>query len=512
MSELAVEPPAPERLSSGNAGLDYVLHGGFLKGRTYLIVGSPGAGKTILGNQICYNHAMVGGSALYLTLLAETSSRMLTDLQSFAFFSLALVANKISYVSGYATLKQEGLDGLINLLRTEVRRLHASLVVIDGATIAAEVTPSSLEWKQYLHTLQVSMELLGCTTFLLVPSDEQYTSHGEQTLVEGVLELSMRFVDVRLVRELQVRKFRGSAFIEGRHLYTIDRNGLLVYPRMEALFSISSLPLPPDTRKEVERLSVGIAQLDAMLYGGLPSGSTTILMGSSGVGKTLLGSHFLLRGAAQGEKGLYFSFSETPAQLARKLAPFGLDPTQFVADGLLELLWQSPIQDFLDVLAEQILASIERTGARRFFLDGLSGFQRSIASPVRLDLFLTAFLGALRRYEVTTICSVELPDLFSQEVNLPPGISGVTGLAENVLLLRYVELRSQLYRLISIIKMRESGHDPSIREFRISEQGIEVASTFSSAEAILTGVARLRSETLAEMGGTIPPSGLREQT
>jgi circadian clock protein KaiC len=491
--------PAHERLPSGVTGLDRVLNGGFLKKRIYLIMGPPGAGKTILSNQICFHHVANGGRALYLTLLTETSSRMLADLQSFSFFSLAPVSDTLSYVSGYATLKKDGLDGLLNLLRTEVRRLHATLVVIDGAIIAAYVASSALDWMQFLHSLQALTELLGCTAFLLTPIDEKYLSQGEQTLVEGVLELTTRSADMRSVRELQVIKFRGSSFLEGRHLYTINDSGLVVYPRSEVISALSPTDLPPPlaSSSQTERFSVGIAQLDTMLHGGLPSGSTTLVLGAPGTGKTLLGSYFLLDGAAHDQKGLYYSFYETPAQLIRKLSLFDLDLARFVTDGQVELLWQSPVQDHLDLLAEHILTAIQRSGAQRLFLDGLSGFRRSVSSPERVDLFLTAFFTALRGYGITTICSVELPDLFSPQLDLPASIGSITALAENIVLLRYVELHSQLYRLISIMKMRESDYDPSIREFRISSsQGIEIASTFSSAEAILTGVARVRSDPL----------------
>jgi circadian clock protein KaiC len=179
----------------------------------------------------------------------------------------------------------------------------------------------------------------------------------------------------------------------------------------------------------------------------------------------------------------------------RKMTRFKLDASRFVAAGQLELLWQPPVQDFLDVLAERLLNAIQRLGVKCLFIDGIGGFQRTVASTDRLDLFLTALFTALRTLDVTTVCSVELPDLFSPTVTLPQTISGTTAMVENILLLRHVELHSQLYRLISIMKMRESGYDPAIREFRITDHGIEVASTFASAEAILTGIARFSTVT-----------------
>ncbi len=310
MSETANQLPALERVPSGIAGLDRILHGGFLKGRTYLLMGPPGAGKTVSSNQLCFHHVATGGRALYLTLLAETSSRMLADLQSFAFFTLAPIADTLSYVSGYSALRQDGLNGFISLLRAEVHRLRATLLVIDGAMIAEQMAPANLDWKQFLHGLQASTEILGCTTFLLAPLDETSTSHGEQTLVEGVIELTMRSVDVRSVRELQVRKFRGSAFLEGRHLYIINEAGFVVHPRMEAVLELSPTELPQTlaTVAQPEHMSMGIAQLDEMLRGGLPSGSTTLLLEHRGQARRCWGATFCCRGQPRDKKGSTMAF------------------------------------------------------------------------------------------------------------------------------------------------------------------------------------------------------------
>lgn len=497
MTDTSNQLPVPQRIPSGITGLDRILQGGFLKGGSYLIMGPPGAGKTILGNQLCFNHVAVGGRAIYLTLLAETNSRMFAHIQTFSYFTLTPIADTLSYLSGYSVLEREGLEGLMALLRSEMRSRRATLLIIDGAVTAAQAASTVHEWKKFLYDLNVGAEILGCATFLLMQFEEGPTFQPEQTMVDGLIELKVRSVDMRSIRELQVRKFRGSAFLEGEHNFAITQEGLVVHPRTEAVLAVSQteLPEPLATMEQPTRMGAGITHLDEMLRGGLPSSSMTLLLGSSGTGKTLLGCHFITQGIAQGQKALYFGFNETPAQLMRKMARFNLDASRFVAAGQLEVLWQPPVQDFLDVLAERLLNAIQRRGVKCLFIDGIGGFQRTAASVERLDLFLTALFTALRTLDVTTVCSVELPDLFGPTVTLPQTISGMTAMIENILLLRYVELHSQLYRLISIMKMRESGYDPAIREFRITDHGIEVASTFASAEAILTGIARYSTVT-----------------
>jgi circadian clock protein KaiC len=344
-------------------------------------------------------------------------------------------------------LEQEGLEGLLKLIRSETRSRRATLLVLDG-TAVLEGASSPQDWMRFLHGLYVSAEMTRCTTVLLMQTPQSTDFSGEQTIVEGLIELSMPTYGMRAARELRVHKFRGSAFLEGVHAYAITEAGIVVYPRTEELLAAAPVALP-GTAASTERVSkkrMGIARLDEMMRGGVPAGSTTLLLGASGTGKTLLGSHFLLAGSAQGEPGLYFGFSETPSQLERKLARFGLDLTGNQAQGHLEVLWQSPLQSILDVPAERLLEATRRASVQRLFIDGLAGFQRAVASAERLDLFLTALVSELQAGGVTTICSVELPALFSPALELPGAISVTADQADNLLFLRYVELESQLYR------------------------------------------------------------------
>ena len=490
MTEAADQPRGMRRLPTGIAGLDSILGGGLFIGGNYLIMGPPGVGKTILGNQLCFHHITAGGRAIYLSLLGETSSRLLAELEPFTFYTPEPVGDALYYLSGHGVLEREGLKGLLKLLRDEIQSHRTTMLVLDGS-ITVEHVRSPLEWTHFLHGLYVSAEITRCTTVILMQFPQDPAFLPGQTIVEGLIELAMPTFGMRAVRELSVHKFRGSAFLEGRHFYTISEAGIVIYPRTEERLSPAPLELSARTTapEQTERMRVGIPHLDEMMRGGLPAGSTTLLLGPSGTGKTLLGCHFLLTGTAQGEPGLYFGFYETPHQLERKLARFGFDVTHRRSEGLLEVLWQSPVQSILDALAERLLAAIQRKGVRQLFIDGLGGFLRTVASAERLDLFLTALFMELQARKVTTICSLELPALFSPTVELPQAANGIADLVDNLVVLRYVELQSQLYRLISILKMRESGYDSAIREFRITDQGITVAPTFTSAQAILTGVA-----------------------
>lgn len=478
------------RLSSGVAGLDTVLHGGFLVGDSYVILGQPGTGKTTLSNQLCFAHVATGGRAVYVSLLTETHDRLFSHLDSFGFFAREPIGDRLYYVSGMNSLVNDGWHGLLELLRRIVREHQATLLVVDG--LAAEMVrlgaPSEVSFTQFLQRLQAYTAASTCTTFLITPMVADVPLAPVYTLTDGVIELINQRQHLRALREIEVRKFRGSAYLEGRHQIDITDAGVVVHPRTE---QVRGQTVPAGDSRDVERVSWGVAELDTM-SGGLVAGSTTMLLGPSGSGKTILGLHFLAAGVQHGEAGLHFGFYESPPRLLRKARNVGVPLDAAFAAGHLQIVWQPPLEPTIDALAERMLATVDQHQIRRLFIDGLGGLQQAADYAERLPRFFAALSHELRARNVTTVVSTELETMFGPTVQVP--IPGVSAVAENLLLLRYVELRSQLYRLLSIIKMRESAYDSSIREFIITNQGIKVDSTFTTSEAILTGVARPRTE------------------
>lgn len=471
------------RLSTGVAGLDTILLGGLLRGAGYLIVGEPGAGKTILCNQICFAHIAEGGRALYVTVLAEAHTRMLVSLRSMSFYEEEPVGDTLLYFSGYSTVEQGGLSALLDLLRSEVRSHGASLLVIDGLSTLEASAASYLEFKRFISDLQTSMDMLGCTTILQAQPEIDDRTTVIHTIVDGVIRLFDHRVGLYAIRELEVQKSRGTDSLRGRHQFEITTDGLVVHPRTEAVFTSVDQSNP----KPRQRVRFGSGRLDEMLHGGLLKGSSTLVIGPPGSGKTLLGLHLLAEGARAGEPGLYFGFYESPAQLREKGDTIGLGLSEAVQSGQIELLWQPPIESGLDELAERLLLAVKTRGVKRVVVDGLRAFERASVYPARLGPFFAALNAQLHVLDVTAVFTYTLPELFSTTVQvLTPGAEE----ADNLILLRYVELRSQLYRLISLVKIRDSAYQPSVREFIISSSGIDVAATFESAEKILTGRAQ----------------------
>jgi circadian clock protein KaiC len=478
--------PSVERLLTGIHGLDAILHGGLLQSGIYIVMGPPGAGKTVLGNQLCFNHVAAGGRAVYIGLLSETHTQMFAHLQSMAFFTHAPIAKTLYYFSGYGILEQEGLKGLLEFVRQVINDHRPTLLMMDGLVTAEMLATSGLELKQFFNDLHAYLEAHRCTGVLLNHAHSARHFRSTHTIVDGLISLKARFIGARYVRELQVHKFRGSAFVEGRHAYQITNAGIVVHPRTE------STPIQDsDEPGSRDRLPFGVAQLDAMLDGGLLAGSATMLLGIPGSGKTLLGLHFLTTGARAGQPGLYFGFNEKPSELIDSAKQVSLDVASHVLDGVISLIWQPPLDHILDALAEKLLDAVRQHKTQRLFIDGFGGFQEGIADAERINRFFIALTAQLDMLNVTTLFSVEMNNLFGPAINVP--IGAASAIADNIIFLRYVELRAKLYRLISVLKSRRSRHDSEIREFKIMDKGLQVADTFESAQTILTGLGQRTS-------------------
>ncbi len=480
-----------ERFSSSIPGLDEILDGGFLRGGIYIVQGPPGAGKTIFGNQTAFGHVARGGRALYVTLLAEHHARMISHLGNMGFYRPEFMPRSLYFVGGFNVLETEGLAGLMTLIRREVQARGASVLVLDGLVAVEHGASSELEYKKFIHELQTLAGFSDCTMFLLT-SARGLAVTPEHTMVDGLIDLSEELYGVRAVRELVVRKFRGSRSLGGRHPFRIDGSGITVYPRTEARLA---RPVMPDDGK-AEITTTGIHGLDAMMTGGLPVGSVTLVLGASGSGKTTIGLEFIAESSAA-MPGLFFGFFETPQRLLIKAARLGISLNRLVEQGHVEILHEPQVEEILEATAERLLDAVHRRKVKRLVIDGMRGFERLAVRRDRIVPFFTALSGELRALGVTTLVTFEEPELVGPVVRVP--VTEVSSLCDNMLLLRYVELRSRLYRLVSILKLRDRDFDPTLREFKITGRRVEVAQSFESAEAILRGFAHV-----VGAGGTRP--------
>jgi circadian clock protein KaiC len=468
------------RVLSGVKGLDDILVGGFFGGGLYIVEGPPGVGKTILGNQICFNQATAGSKVLYMTLIAETVGRMLLNIRDLKFYDEEAVGNGIFYVSGFNALKKDGLSGLLHLLRREVTARKATTMVVDGFASASDHAKSREDLKLFVQQLQTQADAADCTVFLLTNPAEQKPS-SEETMVDGIINLGTTVHEWRSARELCVRKFRGSGYLEGVHSYNITDDGVTVYPRLETLITRDS-----DGNGELKRILSGNPRLDAMLGGGLPARSSTMVIGPSGTGKTTLGLQFLGQSSAE-EPGLLFGFYETPERIRAKASATNPTLLKQLDAGNVQMLWQAPTDQFLDEIADRMLREIKQRKVKRLLIDGLGGFKKALRSRP-IEPFFSALVHELRAQGVTSICTAEVMEIVGPTMTVP--LQGLSDVTDNHILLRFIETGASLFRLLSILKVRDCAFDSDLRELHFAAGGLELAENSASAKSILLNAFR----------------------
>jgi circadian clock protein KaiC len=259
---------------------------------------------------------------------------------------------------------------------------------------------------------------------------------------------------------------------------------LEVRPRIETRFPEGHVP---EGRVAAgPKLAFGLSELDTMLRGGLRQGSITMLLGSSGSGKTLLGMQFLSTGLKQGERGVYFGFYEHPDAILAKCQRVGIGGLkEGVERGHAKIVWHRPIEGVIDELGESLIDTVRSMGANRLLIDGMEGFERAADFPERLSHVYSAIAQELERLGVTTIYTTETRELFGREIEVP--ITGLSAATQNIILLRHIEHRATMRRVMGILKVRDDDYDGKLREIHITDDGIQLLDTFDGEFRVASG-------------------------
>jgi len=453
-------------LNTGIAGLDDILGGGFPAHSLYLIQGLAGSGKTTLACQIGFQHAHQGKKVLILTLIAETHGKMLNHLSSFSFFDEQLVGERIVFIGAYADLVRGGLRELLKSIAATLSEQRPDIMIIDGFRTVRDAKPSDLALSEFMLSLNSLVATMTCTTFLLSPT-EGNIAESENTLVDGLIELSQYERGLQLIREIKVFKLRGSKHLLGRHVFQVGEDGVEIYPRLEAVSTLS--PATPSVFSQ--RLGFGIEGWDRLTNGGVAIGSTTALLGNPGVGKTLMGLHFIYEGLKRGENCLIVGFYESPPRLLEKARSIGIDLKTYFDNGALQIIWHPPLEVLVDSLAHGVLRNVERRKVTRLLIDGLDGLREIVLHEGRSRSFLAALVNELRVRDVTTFFTQELPYFTQGQLQ---SAASASMLFENIILLRYVDFNGINRRQIGVLKLRENSYDAANHILLISDKGMSI--------------------------------------
>jgi circadian clock protein KaiC len=479
--------------ATGIAGLDDVLDGGLRPNRLYLIEGVPGSGKTTLSLQFLREGVRLGEPVLYITLsetmeeLREVSDSHGWSLDGITVRELMPSENALQPEEQYTMFHPADveLSQTTKTVLADVERVKPSRVVFDSLSELRLLAGSPLRYRRQILALKQYFAGRNCTVMLLDDLTSTDRDLQVQSIAHGVVlleQLNPEYGAER--RRLRVVKFRGVRFRGGYHDYTIVRGGLEVFPRLVAA----------EHRQltELERLSSGLAPLDSLLGGGIERGTSTLIVGPPGTGKSTLAAQFAATAAARGQHAAMFIFDESRNTLLTRAAGLGINLAEHVQADRITLQQIDPAELSPGEFAHAIRRAIEMHKATVIVIDSLNGYLAAMPEERFLVNQLHELLSYLGQNSIATVMVGAHQGLIGMQMNSPVDASY---LADAVILLRYFEDRGEIRQAISVIKKRAGEHERTIREFRLKDGRIQVGEPLQGFRGVLTGVPTVEGQT-----------------
>jgi circadian clock protein KaiC len=475
-----------QRSKTGIPGLDYILHGGLIADRLYLLDGNPGAGKTTAALQFLLEGLRNNERCMYVTL-SETRDELAAGARSHGWDIegievLELVADGAD-LDGETELtilhpSEVELSETTRRVLDAVQRSNPDRLVFDSLSEMRLLAQSSLRYRRQILALKQFFVGRRCTVVML----DDRTAEGQDlqlhSIAHGVISLDFRSPPYgRAQREVQVLKFRGSDFASGFHDFAITRGGLQVFPRLIAAHHGTSF--------KRGLIQSGVRELDVLLGGGVERGTSTLLSGPPGSGKSSIALQYAVAATQRGEHAAVFMFDETKAALLARSSGMGLNVPEGRAAGEV-LLWQiNPVEMSPGEFTQAVRQSVERDGARVVVIDSLNGYLNSMPQNNFLTAQLHELLSYLNNHGVATFLVVAQSGLIGGNMASPVEASY---LADSVVLMRYFEHGGMVKKAISVLKKRTGPHEESIRELRMDNRGLHLSPPLLELRGVLTGV------------------------
>lgn len=473
-------------VSTGNVGFDSVLKGGLPSNRLYLLEGTPGAGKTTLGLQFLLDGVAAGEPVLYITL-SETSEELESvahshgwSLDGIDLFELSSTQEVFGEAYEQSILHpwEAELGDTIKLIQERVEALQPKRLVFDSLSEMRLLAQDSLRYRRQVLALKQYFAGRNITVLLV---DDLTTTSGERdnhlhSLCHGVItleRLTLEFGAAR--RRLQVQKLRGIDFVAGYHDFTIRKGGLEVYPRLIAARH--------GVKFNVEPVNSGIQELDDLLVGGPLRGTSTLVTGPAGSGKTTLALVYLAAACRRGEKCTIYEFDERVATLITRADCMGLELSRYMANGQLVIEQIDPAEISPGEFAWRVRNEVEERGCTMLVVDSLNGYMAAMPQEQQLILQMHELLSYLSQLGVVTfLINPQRGLIGSMSTNL-----NISYVADSVILIRFFEAQGRLRKAISVLKHRTGAHEDAIRELRIDSRGVRVGEPLVNFRGVLTG-------------------------
>ena len=474
---------ARARARTGIAGLDEILGGGLPKNRLYLVEGNPGAGKTTAGLQFLLQGAEEGQSVLYVTL-SETSAELTEIAQSHGWsldgvrlYELAPAEEglKSDYTLFHPSEVElnKTMQGVIDV----VEQIKPSRVVFDSLSEMRLLARDALRYRRQILALKQFFTGRDCTVVMLDDRTADATDLQLESLAHGVIDLEQLAPEYGAERRrLRVKKLRGVAFRGGFHDFKIATGGVVVFPRLAA----------SDHRDTFATgdISTGNAELDALLGGGIGRGSSMLIVGPAGPGKTSVALSCALAAVARGETAVFYTFEEGLGTLHSRARGFGWDLDKAMESGLfVEVI--NPAEQSPGQFADSVRRRVENDGASFVAIDSLNGYLNSMPEERHLSLHLRELLAFLGQRGVSTMMIVAQHGFLGTGMHSPADLSY---LSDTVLVLRYFESEGEIRVAASVLKKRSGAHERTIREMWLGPQGVRLGPPLREFHGIITGV------------------------
>ena len=482
----------------GIDGLDDITSGGLARGRLFLLEGSPGTGKTTIATQFLLNGAEAGEKGLYITL-SETEDELRAgaashgwSLDDFEIFELIPPESLLDEEQQQSLLYSSDLElgETTKRIIEVVDRLQPDRIVLDSLSEIRLLAQSSLRYRRQILALKHYFARHGATVLLLDDLTASADDRTMHSIAHGVIrleELAPEYGPER--RRLKVQKYRGLRYRGGYHDFVIATGGIRAFPRLV------SAEYKRDINRDV--LPSDIEELNALLGGGVERGSSVLILGPAGTGKSLFGLTFLLGAIKRGEKAAMFVFDEELGLLFERAKGLGIDLRSLVDDGHLTIEQVDAAELSPGEFSQRVRVCVEQHQARTVLIDSLNGYQAAMPEEKSLILHMHELLQYLNRQGVVTFLTVAQHGLVG-DMKSPVD---VTYLADTVMLLRYFEALGRVRRAISVVKKRTGAHEDTIREFRIGATGIKIGEPLTGFQGVLRGVPTLVTEAEASRGG-----------
>ncbi|MDQ3817088.1 MAG: AAA family ATPase [Acidobacteriota bacterium] len=476
------------RMPTGIPGLDEIVLGGLITQNSYLIVGGAGTGKTILSFQWLLEGERRGERSLYITL-AEPGGKIERNVRSFG-WQLEGV-KMVDLTPTIAESKQPAAEYQVfhpsEVERTPiwegiykaVEEHKPARLVIDSLTQLRYLSTDEYQFRKQMLALVAFLDGCGCTSFLVFEPTELEKETSVALAADGIIHLHREVSPGRVIglRSIEVEKLRGSDFMSGLHQMRIGDKGVMVFPHR--------IERPSEVRPGGKVLDTGIPQLDELLGGGLESGTTTIITGPAGAGKSTLGMKFLTKSVAGGDPAVLYAFEESSQSIVARCKGVGMPVQELLDAGTLQIVRVNPMELYPDEFLCLVRRAVENDGCRIVMVDSLRGYELAMEEFGTMVANISNMVTYLNGKGVTTLLINEVENITG---DLRATEFAVSYVADNIILMRYAEYNGQVIKIIGCLKKRLGSFQPELRELHITSEGMEVSEKLENMRGILTGV------------------------